>query len=158
MNAGTQVGKTVRLWFGNSGAKQTPFLGIKWDVGGEVIDSYTYLTDASMKMARKTIKILGMDIDAPDCNIEDLVTDPKYIGVEAELDIQEEEYNDQVQLKVKWINAIRSGPPENFDFKGIHAKLKAAGSEKSKAKAAGRAAAKPSEIKLSQAAEEDIPF
>ena len=156
MNAGIVKASIACHWFGKSHVKKTPFIGITWKVGEDTIDSETYISPNSAGMARKLCKIMGFDMDAQDADLEILNREQfKYAGAEAQLDIREESYEDQVRLKVKWINPLREAPTPEEGAKAI-AMLRAA--KGAKKKGASKPAHDPSWVPPSQQSDEDIPF
>ena len=151
MKAGIYIGKILRTSLGASGKKGTPYVGIKWEVNGETIDSYTYLTEAAEDTARKVLRILGVDYDDPNADLLSLQDNPvRLAGLEAEIDVQEEEYNGVVRAKVQWINSL-TREIDRTAFKAINDKFGKLRKEKGHKAPPKPAPTPPEEV-------EDLPF
>jgi len=108
MRTGKHIATVVGTSMGES-RKGTPYVEARFMVGEELINGKIFLTPRAMGVARKSLQAMGLDIDAVGLSALDL--DPKMLdGNTCEIDVEEEEYNNKLYSKVKWINAIKNKP------------------------------------------------
>jgi hypothetical protein len=122
MHAGIFTGIVQKHSLGKSnGEKQTPFILLNFKLKGteEFINAWLYLTsnEKNLRIVRKSLKAVGFDPDKQE--VADLQTNPTLLaGNECELELAEEVYNNQVSIKVKWINLPRK-PLDELETAGL---------------------------------------
>jgi len=140
----TEVGKFIAVvktpgngWFGEAGAKLSPFIRIPLlvkdgDQTGREIVWRGYITPGAFDNTIKTLtKAFGWDGDIE--ALTEGTTDP-FTGKECSITTEEEEYNGEKRIKVRWLNPTKSAPAMD------KAKLKSLAALTKKAKSVARLA------------------
>jgi hypothetical protein len=150
-------------------SKGTPRVTVQFeDVNGERIVWDGYLSDAALERTLASLQILGWDPVANDGRVDSLNGTGILVDNEAEIVVEHEVYNEDIQAKVKWVNAPGGGTGEAMaddDAKSFAAQLRAkilsaprpkASTQPGPAKAAVPAAAGAGARR--SAADDDLPF
>jgi hypothetical protein len=91
--------------FGESN-KGTPFLELSFeDAAGDTINGWLYLSEGALKNTVKTLR----ETFNFDGNFETLTA--QVDGKKCAITVEEEEFEQKMRLKVKWINPLRSVTP-----------------------------------------------
>ena len=160
ITAGTFPATVQKTWLGTSGSG-TLFVGIQFKVDNfedDLINSYVYLSDKSLKIGMRQLIALGWTKDS---NLNDLHQDEDpskspLFGKKTSIEIEEQEFNGKRSMRVVNIGP-RTDKPDASKVETLNKKLKALFGKKS-----GPAVPKltpAEEAEMNQKAEEEgIPF
>lgn len=111
---GRHAVKVVSHQIGKSGTG-TPHVAVLFeDAGGDRITWYGYLTDKALESTLKALGNLGWDAGAHDGRIDSLHGTELLVGADAEVVVEAEEYQGNVQYKVRWVNEPGGGLGERM--------------------------------------------
>ena len=88
----------------------TPHVAVLFeDINGDRITWYGYLTDKALERTVASLQILGWNPAEHGGDIASLNGTGILAGAEAEVVVEAEEYNGDIQMKVKWVNERGGG-------------------------------------------------
>ncbi len=88
-------------FFGYSGNKNTPYIGVTFETSEGIITAYQWLSDAALEITQKALVNCGWDGN----DIEELSARPEMLaGNEVWITIKHETWEGKIQAKVAFIN------------------------------------------------------
>lgn len=168
---GTHVVKVVSTAIGRTSTGKEQIAVTFEDGEGNRSTWYGYFTDRALERTMETLTdVLGWDAAADDHRIDALHNSDTLVGREAEVVVEEEEYQGRFTEKIKWVNAVGGGaalkeqmsPEEASGFAAnLRKKLLSKGGGASKPKPAAKPRAKataPPADDYETPSDDDIPF
>jgi len=84
-------------------------IAVTFETDDGTITWYGYFTDKAIKRTIESLKILGWNPEEHDHQVASLHDTGLLVGAEAEIVVENEEYDGRTRAKVRWVNSIGTG-------------------------------------------------
>lgn len=120
---GTHEARVIATAIGRTGTGKEQIAVTFEDEAGNQSTWYGYFTEASLERTMKTLtEALGWDAAADDHRIDALHNSDTLVGHRAQLVVEDEEYQNKVTAKIKWVNSLGGGAPLKEQMNDMEAK------------------------------------